>query len=303
MKIKKAILAVAVILTGIVLASCSFEPPITVKNITAYDNNENQVPFENGSTNVNPNISYFEIRFENEMNKNYRDAISNFWNDISSNGWVNSYTYRLYCYLTYDTDYKFTINDSSYESDDYTPELSFWRDVDGAYVKQTSIEFTTKKQSEGKKEYTIDGSMLKKDWPVQLAYNEYGMNMQRALYIKDCFNHNKLKKGDTITFNFDIEPNGNLPPIFVNIVDDSYAANYWLPLAQVNDNSVDYKLTAEPMKSGKIYPVSLTFTITDDQLRNCILVFTSTDYDNDGKPDNKKYNGDIGFSIKAKAAK
>lgn len=276
MKLHKSFLIAASLFASVLLSGCQPNAPDS--------SNKVELSIKNGSLNIDPaTTKYIDLTFPTEMDKNYSIYISYYdaRYDIIENRWANSYTYRIYVELLYDTDYKFVINDKKFldsqnNSDHgYNIKDSFWRDTKGNIIDTISIEFSTiSSPRTGNKTYEMN---IPFNYTINLADNRknYVDSQQGFLYLNNFLDHDKVRTGDTVKIPYKIESQQELNNIYVDLIDISGAANGWLDLTEANNILLVDHLEANTEKVGTI-----EFKITENMLRNCSLQIWTTFTDN-----------------------
>lgn len=276
MKLHKSFLIAATLIAAVSLSGCKQDP--------ADSSNKVELSIKNGSLNIDPaTTKYIDLTFPTEMDMNYSIYISYYdaRYDIIESRWANSYTYRIYVELLYDTDYKFVINDKKFldsqnNSDHgYNIKDSFWRDTKGNIIDTISIEFSTiSSPRTGNKTYEMN---IPFNYTINLADNSknYDDSQQGFLYLNNFLDHDKVRAGDTVKIPYKIESQQELNNIYVDLIDISGAANGWLDLTEANNILLVDHLEANTEKVGTI-----EFKITENMLRNCSLQIWTTFTDN-----------------------
>ncbi|MCR4954510.1 MAG: hypothetical protein K6A43_10610 [Treponema sp.] len=281
MKIKKSAL-VAIALASFALVGFVGCPKdaTTPEQKYVYTDVMPTLSIKNGSTEIDPlEVSVIDIDFPVAMDTNYGTYI--YWGnidaDVYASEWVNSYKYRFYVDLRYDTDYKIVFNDSESidEAEGYT-EDSFIRTYDGKLIKRFPIEFKTK-ASPLTHPHTFEFSL--KDVSPKLADNsQYNPGTQQTtLNIRSYLKHDMVKAGDTVKISYKIKSQYDLKNIKTNLVDTHKSVNYWLLL---NSKDTEDLLLAEDVKAGEEKEGVLEFKIVNDQVANFELQIYTTFEDN-----------------------
>lgn len=277
MKIKKSALA------AVVLASIALVGFVGCPNGTSepkYTDERPTLSIQNGSTEIDPlEVSVVDIDFPVSMDKDYRNFV--FWGNIDADvyayEWVNSYKFRFYVDLRYDTEYKVVFNDTESIGvlDGYT-EDSFIRTYDGKLIKRFPIEFKTK-ASPLTHPHTFEFS-LKEGSPKLEDNSQYNPGTQQTtVKIRDYLQHNMVKAGDTVKISYKIKSQYDLKNIKTNLVDTHKYVNYWL---QLNSKDTEDLLLAEDVKAGEEKEGVLEFKIENDQVANFELQIYTTFEDN-----------------------
>ena len=178
------------------------------------------VGIENGATDVDPTtIEYFDIKFDRAMDKQYYGYV---WyhscgHDILDYRWVNSYTFRVYVDLRYDSNFKIVLNDDNYTSNSYTKSSSYLRDIDGNYLKMFPIEFSTTKSTI---QHPHDFEIKIPKFSIKFQENKYWNNNQNyRINIKPLLNHEVLRAGDTLTIKYKVSSPYNVEKVYAQLCD------------------------------------------------------------------------------------
>jgi hypothetical protein len=234
-----------------------------------------------GATNVNPKeIEYIDITFDKPMSYAGGYTYNHYSNNtIVGREWCNRYTYRFYLNLLYNTRFSIVINDSKYTAPNWDPTKTFWRDVDGNYVEELIIEFSTIPYPEREaKTFEIDltNSKINKLESIKLEpndYDEFGnetdtpTTQQLVLKLTTLLNHEILLPGDKLILKYSISSMYDISKVKCNLVDNSSNANYWKVLSNSNDLSIapNY-VVSKDVENPNIYEGTLTFEITEQMI-------------------------------------
>lgn len=274
----KKLTLISIVLSSITftaLVGCKQEPQvpetITVKEVKIGDGT-----FSNGSLDIDPTkVSTIDLIFPEPMNTYYTGWVYYVTNgEIQDFGWKNEYTFRFDVNLTYDVNYKFVINDDEYESDTYTPQNSYWRSKEGKIAKKIIITFKTKESSlQHPYTHKIKLDYITNEIPIKLEDNRQWSgdkpNQQLLAPLNQFLNHEKVKAGDTIEFEYKIRVDNFAKSVNTNIIERSYwENNNWRVLnrnkdvAIIDEKGLEGSTASTPIcKEG-----TLTFNIVEDML-------------------------------------
>lgn len=295
MKLKKLLLGIAMVASIAILSSCGDKPKEAPKitKVTAYNYNNEVVPFENGDVMVDPSLRYLMLTFDREMYGSWSYTYSNKYKSgeyIIDKGWVNAYTFLFVFNLSYSADIVIDFNDPESLTDDFTKEYWF-RDKNGNYLDKYSLQFSTKPSPNADKKMTYEfdvNEKINEDLLIDLTYNKYGTppNLQTGLSIKELILPETLKPGDVVKVKYKLYADEDLPEIVVNLVDVSEAAGYWTVLAKEEDQLLTAeKYIASETDEPNYYYGELTFNITKAMTTTCTIQFTCNEVVNPTESD------------------
>jgi len=239
---------------------------------------------ENGSTTIDPaEVSYIDIKFDKAMDTHYSGFVYYYDSngDIINAGWINSYTYRMYLYLRYDQTFKIVFNDAAYSYSDYTKEKDYLRDIEGNFLKQFNVEFSTI-PSTLEHPHTFEINIP--SFSAKFTENQYAENCQNfRISIKELLNHEILKEGDTLKIKYKAYSAYNLKNVYAQLCDLSGAAKGWAILNEKPDEKdvlVIPELSATTDKDNPIYyEGECTFNIIKGMASSSLSIELWTDYD------------------------
>lgn len=276
----KKILMLLVTLTALCAVGCVKEPSAPVEKAKATVTSNLGTPIL-GATNVNPKeIEYIDITFDKPMSYAGGYTYKYYSNNTIFGGeWCNSYTFRYYLNLIYDTTFHLVINDSKYTDPDWDPTKTFWRDADDNYVEELIIEFSTIPYPERESttfEIDLTNSEINKLESIKLEPNYYDSNgneteiaptQQLLLNFTTLLDHELLLPGDKLKLKYSISSMYDISKVKINLVDHSSNANYWKILNNPTDLSIapDYVVSEDP-ENPNIYEGTLTFEITEQMM-------------------------------------
>lgn len=289
MKIKKMVKTIGLTALALsffaVLASCNNQPKVS-------DYPKATLSIQNGSLNIDPaKVNYIDITFDKPMDKHYSgwtydyDTIGDFMNW----GWVNSYTYRFVLDLRYDSNYKIVFNDYDYAAakpEEYNKQESFFRDIDGSFLKQFPIEFSTI-PSQITHPHTFEITIP--EYACEFVRNDYELNdvnytnQHYRDSIKYFMNHEVLKTGDTLIVKYKVYSKNNITNVRAQLCDLSRAANGWAILNEKTDGKdvvcIPELAKTTDIKAPNYYEGKCTFKLEKGMASSSLEIELFADYD------------------------
>ena len=275
--------------------------PIAVLSLlalfTSCGNKSNNYPtatlsIKNGSLNIDPaQVNYIDISFDTAMDTKYGGWVSynDSIGDILSCGWYNSYTYRFVLDLRYDASFKVIINDDEYANSpnagSYTKENSYFRDLDGNFLKMYPIEFSTIPSKITSRPHTFEISMP--EFSCKLVQNDYTLdnvdytNQNYRTTIKPLLNHEVLKAGDTLKIKFKAYSTYDVKNLRAQLCDLSGAANGWAILNEKPNGDIvvisELKATTDE-ENPNYYSGEITFKLEKGMASSSLEIELFADY-------------------------
>ena len=293
MKLKKLVLAVSLVAAMFGFIGCGELSPDPEVVEIQFRNSAGELmeQFDDCSVDVDPKlVSYIDFKFNVEMDTTHGGFL--YWNDfigeendVYSNYWLNSKTYRLYVVLRYNAQYRFGISTDNPDADDFYRFYS----KNGKKLPVADVEFSTIAY----KRTTPMTFELNKypNMTVDLVdNNEYNPKTQQSVIRLDgLLDGEKFIKGDTVKFSYKIKSPVKIKNLRANLVDNSYYANYWLQLTNTatKDVVVAQNLEASTDGNDNWYENTIIFTIEEDSIAyNSIQLWDSYDSED---PNDKIY--------------